>query len=295
MFKLVVVIGLLSSSAFAFQQTQQIRLWPNGAPGSRGTPAPDVFSPAGAQLPQRYDVVNDPSVFVFLPPKEIATGAAVVVLPGGGHRWLNMKVDGWPVAAWLNNNGIAAFVVTYRLAKAKGSHYTIEGDELSDAMRAMRLVRSRAKEWDIDPHRIGLMGLSAGGEVAALVETRFDAGNPIAADPIDRVDSRPGFSVIVYPGDVPSGVVVPANAPPAFLVCADDDRAHVQNTVNLYIGLHQQNIPAELHIYATGKHGFAMKPVKHPVAAWPDRLRDWMVDEDFLKMQGSPDAGNPSP
>jgi acetyl esterase/lipase len=226
-------------------------------------------------------VVHYPSIYVFLPPKEKASGMAVVVAPGGGHSQLVIDKEGWEIADFLNRNGIAAFVLKYRLARAPGSHYTVEANALADAARAMRTVRSRAAEWGLDRARIGIMGFSAGGEVAALMETRFDAGNADAADPIDRASSRPDFAVVVYPGYRPGTITVPKDAPPTFLVCADDDRSHVVTTVNLYLDLEKQQVPAEMHIYGSGGHGFGLRS-KLPVGNWPDRLLDWMRDRKLL-------------
>ena len=207
---------------------------------------------------------------------------AVVVAPGGGHTQLVIDKEGYDIADWLNKNGIAAFVLKYRLARAQGSHYTVAGNALPDAARAMRTVRGRAKEWNVDPARIGFMGFSAGGEVAALIETRFDAGNDSSTDAIDRVSSRPDFAVVVYPGYRPDTVTVPKDAPPTFLVCADDDRSHVVTTVNLYLDLQKQGVSSEMHIYASGGHGFGMKQSPLPAATWPDRLKEWMLDRKFI-------------
>jgi acetyl esterase/lipase len=218
-----------------------------------------------------------------LPPKEKANGAAVVVAPGGGHSQLVIDKEGWEIADWLNRNGIAAFVLKYRLARAPGSHYTVAGEALADSARAMRTVRSRAAEWGVDPGRIGFIGFSAGGELAALIETRFDAGNPAAADPIDRASSRPDFAAAIYPGFKPGTIMVPKDAPPTFLMCTDEDRSHVVTTVNLYLDLEKQGVPSEMHIYASGAHGVGMRPSALPVATWPDRLRDWMLDRKIIK------------
>jgi acetyl esterase/lipase len=282
--KLASCICLLCSLAFAIDRGQEIPLWPNGAPGSQKVTAPDVSEPSdNPKLPKRFTVVHHPSIYVFLPPKEKATGVAVVVAPGGGHSQLVIDKEGWQIADWLNRNGIAAFVLKYRLARASGSHYTVQGDALADAARAMRMVRSRASEWGLDANRIGFMGFSAGGEVAALIETRFDTGSASASDAVDRARSRPDFAVVVYPGFRPGTITVPKDAPPTFLVCADDDPSHVVTTVNLYLDLEKQGISSEMHIYAHGKHGFGMNASKLPVATWPDRLKGWMVDQGILK------------
>jgi endo-1,4-beta-xylanase len=145
------------------------------------------------------------------------------------------------------------------------------------------MVRARAKEWGVDPRRIGFMGFSAGGYLAALMETRFDGGRASSPDPIERAGSRPDFDVVVYPGYPAGSITVPKDAPPAFLVCADNDPSHVVTTVNLYLDLQKQKIPAEMHIYASGGHGFGMKPSALPVAAWPDRLRDWFAERKIAQ------------
>lgn len=283
-FRLAGLSALLCASAFGIERGEEIRLWPNGAPGSEGETASEVFESAVNQkLPKRFTVVHYPSIYVFLPPKEKANGAAVVVAPGGGHSQLVIDKEGWEIADWLNENGIAAFVLKYRLARAPGSHYTVAGEALADSARAMRTVRSRAGEWGVDPARIGFMGFSAGGELAALMETRFDAGNSSAADPVERASSRPDFAAAIYPGFKPGAITVPKDAPPTFLMCTDEDRAHVVTTVNLYLDLEKQGVPTEMHIYASGAHGVGMRPSHLPVATWPDRLRDWMVDRKLIK------------
>lgn len=216
----------------------------------------------------------------------------MVVAPGGGHTQLVIEKEGWEIADWLNARGIAAFVLKYRLARAPGSTYKIAGEAYADAARSIRMVRSRAQEWGVDPAKIGFVGFSAGGEVTGMIETKFDAGNPASPDPVERVSSRPDFTVSVYPayrpgarGDAPALFPVPKDAPPAFLVCTDDDRSHVEATVHLYLDLEAQGVPAEMHIYATGGHGFALRPTKKPasVMTWPDRLSDWLAERGFAK------------
>lgn len=275
---------LFSGLVFPVERGTEIRLWRNSAPGSEGETAEEVSQASdNPKLPKRFTVVHYPSIYVFLPPREKANGMAVVVAPGGGHSQLVIDKEGYDIADWLNKNGIAAFVLKYRLARAPGSRYTVQENALPDAARAVRMVRSNAKEWGVDPSRIGFMGFSAGGEVAALIETRFDAGSETAGDPIERVSSRPDFAVVVYPGFRPGTITVPKNAPPAFLVCADDDRSHVVTTVNLYLDLEKQGVSSEMHIYASGGHGFGMRESALPAAGWPEQLMKWMADRKFLK------------
>ena len=282
--KRILSLVLVCGCACAIERGDEVRLWPNGAPGSQGETASEVFeSAANSKLPKRFTVVHYPSIYVFLPPPEKANGMAVVVAPGGGHSQLVIDKEGWEIAEWLNRNGIAAFVLKYRLARAPGSHYTVERDALADAARAVRTVRSRAAEWGVDPARVGFMGFSAGGEVTALIETRFDAGDANAADPVERASSRPDFAAAIYPGFRPGSITVPKDAPPTFLMCTDEDRSHVVTTVNLYLDLEKQGVPSEMHIYARGAHGVGMRPSHLPVSSWPDRLRDWMVDRKLMK------------
>jgi acetyl esterase/lipase len=282
--------GSLAFAALAFpaQRGEEIRLWPGGAPGSEGVTAPEVSEPAKSAkyegLPARFTVTHYPSLYVFLPPKN--TGTAMIVAPGGGHTQLVIEKEGWEIADWLNSLGIAAFVLKYRLAKSPGSHYTLPDQVYADSARAVRLVRSRASEWGLDSTRIGFIGFSAGGEVAGMMGTRFDAGKPDAADPVERAGSRPDFNILVYPFYRPGAMrptepvlfPVPKDAPPTFLVCADDDPSHVVPTVKFYLELQAQKVPAEMHIYAYGGHGFALRPTQKaaPVMTWTERLKEWM-------------------
>lgn len=271
---------LLLAGFLHAERGEQVRLWPKETLGANADTA-EVSQPSeNPQLPRRFTAVHQPSLYVFLPPPEKANGTAVVIAPGGGHSQLVMDKEGYEVADWFNQHGVAAFVLKYRLARAPNSPYTVEGNALPDAARAMRLVRSRAQEWGVNPQRIGFMGFSAGGEVAALIETRFDAG--AGPDALGRQSSRPDFAIVVYPGFRPGTITVPKDAPPTFLVCADDDRSHVVTTVNLYLDLQKQLVPAEMHIYASGGHGFGLRKSALPVAGWPDRLWEWMGERKLV-------------
>ena len=283
--RLISAFLLLSSLAFAVERGEEIRLWAKDAPGSEGETAAEVSKPSTAypKLPAAFTVTHYPSIYVFLPPKEKANGMAMVVAPGGGHSQLVIEKEGWEMAEWLNQRGIAAFVLKYRLARAAGvTRYTVAGAALPDAARAVRTVRSRAKEWGVDPARIGVIGFSAGGEVAALIEKSFDKGNDSSSDPIERVSSRPDFAVLVYPGAGPSGFAVPVDAPPTFLICTDEDRSHVVATVNMYLELEKQKIPSEMHIYTAGAHGYALREKNLPVKNWPEQMLAWLADRKLL-------------
>ena len=295
--KLLCTALLFATLVFAAERGREIKLWPNGAPGSEGITADEVSKPSANPknngLPGNFTVTHYPSIYVFLPPSDKATGAAMVVAPGGGHTQLVIEKEGWEMADWLNSNGIAAFVLKYRLAKAPESKYTLPEHVYADTARAMRLVRTHAKEWGVDPARIGFAGFSAGGEVAGMIETKFDAGKPDAEDPIERASSRPDFTVLVYPWyrpganqpDSPPLFPVPKDAPPVFMVCADDDRSHVEPTVRFYLELEANHVPAEMHIYASGGHGFGLRPTRKPapVMGWPERLKEWLAERNISK------------
>jgi acetyl esterase/lipase len=286
---LMAVLTLVESPARAQDKLvfsrPEIRLWPNGAPGSEGNTAPESWNPSTDGF-HRVTNINDPSMVVFLPPKAEANGVAVVICPGGGHQYLVMDLEGSMVAERLNSMGIAAFVLKSRLARAPGSKYTVEGNSLPDAQRALRIVRSRAAEWNIKPDRVGIMGFSAGGEVAALAEAKFDAVVPKASDPIDSLSSRPDFAVLGYPGIRPDSLTVPKNTPPTFIVVAADDNLSTASAA-YFSKLKAQSIPVEVHIYTTGGHGFGMTGRTSafrslPVSHWPDQLQAWLAERGLL-------------
>ena len=279
--KKVMLICLLLAGITAVAQ-KEILLWPNGAPGSEGKTGEEKLRIIEGD--HVLSNIHHPSITLYLPAKEKATGAAVIIAPGGGHRELWITHEGYNEAEWLSKKGIAAFVLKYRLARDTLSTYTIDKDELADIQRAIRLVRSRAKEWNVDTAKIGLMGFSAGGEVAALAAMRFDYGNANAADAIDRESSRPAFQALIYPGN--SGrFEVANNAPPVFLVGGYGDRNDIAlGVAEVYIKYKKANVPAELHIYSNAAHGFGMRARNRgAVAGWIDRFYDWMKDRAFLK------------
>jgi acetyl esterase/lipase len=286
--KLAALLLLAGSSwgadSLSFSQPE-IRLWPTGAPGSEGITSPEKWNPSTDGF-HRVTNIHNPSILVFLPPDGKANGSAVLICPGGGHRYLVMDLEGSLVAARLNAMGIAAVVLKSRLARAEGSSYKVEQHSLQDAQRAIRLIRSRAAEWKIRPDRVGIMGFSAGGEIAALAETRFDAVEPNPSDAIDSLSSRPDFAVLGYPGMRPANLTVQKNTPPTFLVVAGDDRPAVA-VAEYYAKLKAQGVPAEVHIYTKGGHGFGMTgrtPAfeKLPVSHWPDQFQAWLADLGFL-------------
>jgi acetyl esterase/lipase len=280
----MLLLGLFASLAKASPGTP-IVLWPGGAPGAKGT-----------------DPLDIPTLTPYLPSKEKATGAAIIVCPGGGYTHL-ADHEGGPVAEWLNSIGVAAFVLKYRL----GPRYQHPAP-LLDAARAIRLVRTRAGEWALDPGRVGILGFSAGGHVASTAGTHFDSGNAAAADPIDRVSSKPSLMILIYPvitmrdkthagskknllGDNPSPELsallsndeqVTKETPPTFLVhTTTDTTVPVENSISFATALRKAGVPFELHLYERGPHGFGLGGKDPILATWPDRCADWLRVHGF--------------
>lgn len=277
-------VFLLPIAVLAAGDPNEILLWPNGAPGSEGKTNEEVVRIAQPTGDQVITSVNKPSIKAYLPAPDKATGAAVIVAPGGGHSELWMDHEGYNVAQWLSEHGIAAFVLKYRLAKATNSTYTVDGDELADMQRAIRLVRSRAKEWGINPDHLGVMGFSAGGEVAYLSAMHFDNGTADSSDPIGRQSSRPDFQALIYPGNA-SRIKPATNSPAAFLACGNNDRPDIsEGLATVYLKFKQVNVPAELHIYAGVGHGFGLRASNTgPISKWLDRFDEWLGQSGFLK------------
>lgn len=280
------------------------------APAAAPPPPPSLPLWSGrAPLAQGDSATDRPTITPFLLPAGQGNGTAVVVLPGGGYQHLAMDHEGYQVARWLNSLGVAAFVVQYRL----GPKYHHPA-ELMDAQRAIRTVRSRAAQWGVNPGRVGIMGFSAGGHLASTAGTHFDAGDPRAADPIDRVSSRPDFLVLGYPvitlkdpyahkgsrqnllGANPDPALVALlsnetqvtkDTPPTFLFhTTDDATVPVENSILFYEALHRAGVPAEMHLYETGRHGVGLAPAIPALSTWPTLLAGWLRARGLLGTGG---------
>jgi endo-1,4-beta-xylanase len=267
---------------------QVVYLWPSGAATLLGAGEKEITDPPNPQPGQRINSiknVHNPSIEVHVPAPDKATGAAIVVAPGGGHRQLVWGSEGTDIADWLNSLGVAAFILKYRLAQTPNYHYTVEGEALQDTQRAIRIVRARAADWGVDPALVGILGFSAGGALAALADIRFDRGKPNAPDPIDRQSCRPDFAGLVYPGWAPMDITAPKDAAPAFLTSAgSDDQSHARQTVEFYDSLFRAGIPAELHIYGHGGHGGGIRSRNGiPFGTWHLRFQEWLADLGVLR------------
>lgn len=270
----LILLSCLAATLFAQgpnpykMQGAEVLLWPNMAKG-----AEDVWMPKTDAF-HRVQNVHNPAIYVYLPSKDQANGAAVIVCPGGGHRYLVMDNEGETVARKLNAMGVAAFVLKSRLQNSPGSTYKAEVESLADALQAIRIVRKRATEWGVDRKRVGIIGFSAGGHLAALAETRFTA------------DSRPDFAVLGYPGFKPEEVRAVKDSPPTFLAVANDDKL-APVSVAFYMDLRKMEVPAELHIYNSAGHGFGMTGRddsfrKLGASHWPEALESWMRERGIL-------------
>ena len=274
------------NSAFA-QESQTIYLWENGAPGFEKL----KDNPESAKDWWVRDIHN-PSIVVYKPAKNIAKATAVLIAPGGGHKNLVFNSEGRDAALFLNKLGITAFVLKYRLARQEGSPYSLDIHPQQDAYRAMRTIRSKAKEFGVDPNKIGIMGFSAGGEVVASVAYGAGDGDAKAKDLVDRANGKPNFQILVYPGPLWIPKTIDNNAPPAFMVAAMDDACCAKPIVDLAQLYHAAKIPAEIHLYAKGDHAFNMgyRTTLKGLHAWPDRLADWLEDSGYIPASKTVDA-----
>ena len=275
------ILLLVPLAGLAADQSLVVPLWEKGAPGfenRRDEP----------ELAKDYWVrnIHIRSLSVFLPPKAKANGAAVLVVPGGGHRELVFQAEGVEPAQFLNGLGVAAFVLKHRLARETNSPYSLQIHPKQDAQRAMRLIRSRAAEWNVDANRLGALGFSAGGEVVSMLAFSPTAGDSTATDPIERQDSRVNFQIVIYPGPLGIPEQLPSDAPPAFFLVANDDRGHVEPVMRLVEKYRAASRPVELHLYARGGHGFNLggRSKLNSIRSWPQRMTDWLGDNGFLSV-----------
>lgn len=267
----------------------QIPIWPNGVPGpSANLPAEADTSNAKSELIAgkpliRLGNVSVPTITLYKPAKAESPVPAVVVFPGGGYQILAIDLEGTEVCNWLNNAGIACVLLKYRVPNS--GPYPKSSAALQDAQRAVGLVRQHAADWGIDSKRVGVLGFSAGAHLAAALSTHFDKRLYEPVDAADQLSCRPDFAVIVYPGYLAleeqgmkanPDINPTAQTPPTFIVQAEDDPVHVENATNYFLQLKQAGVPAELHIYAQGGHGYGLRRTALPVTAWPQLVDTWL-------------------
>lgn len=275
-----------------------IPLWPNGAPNEKGNIGQEHDTTtekdnlvAGKKL-VRLGNVSSPAITVYRPPKKKDTGAAVVVFPGGAYRILALDLEGTEICRWLNSIGVTGVLLKYRVpAREGGPRYAAP---LQDAQRAVSYVRHHASEWGIDPKRIGVLGFSAGGHLAAASSTNFEKRTYHAIDNADQTSCRPDFAVVLYPGylaikekgdQVAPELTVTANTPPTFLLQTEDDPVRVENSLFYYITLKNAKVPAEMHLYAKGGHGYGLRHTPDAVTDWPQLAERWLQSLSVLPVK----------
>jgi acetyl esterase/lipase len=298
--KLLFVVGMVSSCVGLRAQTNvwqpspghtQVPIWPGAVPDARPVPGPEavLFNTnwVVAGKPFAFVVnVSLPTMTVYSP-KGKKTGVAAVVFPGGGYNALAIDLEGTEICDWLTSRGITAVLLKYRVpTKPKVGPYSESPPALEDAQRTLGLVRFRAAEWHIDPHKIGVIGFSAGGHMVAAISTHFDKRSYPAVDASDRESCRPDFAIACYPGHLWNedrgfvlnpNIPVTSNTPPTFLLQAEDDHVdNVNHSLVYYIALKNAGVPVELHLYAQGGHAFGLRRTKFPVTGWPRLVESWL-------------------
>ncbi len=285
-----------TGTALAAEVSAPIPLWPHGAPGEKGDlgEEKDLSKPneglvAGKPL-IRLANVTKPTMTIYRPTPEKNTGAAVVVCPGGGYGILALDLEGTEICEWLNSFGVTGILLKYRVPKRAGLEKHTAA--LQDAQRAMGLVRQGAKEFGIDPQRIGILGFSAGGHLSAAASTIYEERTYEAIDAADAVSCRPDFAVLVYPAyltikeaqdKISPELKITAQTPPTFIVMTADDPLRLETALFYSLALQHAKVPVELHIYPTGGHGYGLRPTKETVTTWPKRVEEWMQGRELLK------------
>lgn len=279
----------LPALALGASVSDPLPLWPKGAPDETGsigqehdTTKPDGGLVAGQRV-IRLGEVSQPTITLYRPVKGQANGAAVVVCPGGGYSILAMDLEGTEICEWLTSIGVTGVLLKYRVPERPGD--TIHKLPLQDAQRALGLVRFHAREWSLDPARIGVLGFSAGGHLTANLSNHYDPRVYAAVDAADQVSCRPDFALPIYPAylvrqhennQVSPELKVTTNTPPTFLVQTENDPVGVENSLFYYAALKNAGVAAEIHLYATGGHGYGLRPSNEPVSRWPKRAEDWL-------------------
>ncbi len=289
------ILGLMIFVTFdsskAAEPASVIVVWPGKPPGETADIGPEVTQPnkAGEEPPTiRVTNVSQPTLSVFLPPKEKRNGTSVIICPGGGFNILAWNKEGTEVAEWFNSIGVTAFALKYRCPTGNRSPNWLAPAQ--DAQRAVSLVRSRASEFNIDPSRVGLLGFSAGGMAAGAATIKHATRLYDASDDVDKAACRPDFAVLVYPayfvdkeGQLKPEFVIDKNTPPMFFAHAFNDGVTCESSVRLFLELKKAGVPSELHVYSTGGHGFGLRPSADAVSTWPKRCEEWLASRGLLK------------
>lgn len=267
-------------------QDKPIQLFPKGAPGEQ-TKLIEKALPEGGKVGGasvlRLSGVSDPTITIYPASDEVATGAAIVVCPGGGYEILAYDLEGDEICQWLNEIGVTAVLLKYRVPRRTGlEKHTAP---LQDVQRAISLVRSKAEELNLDPQRIGVMGFSAGAHLAAMASTSYDKRTYPEVDAADKVSCKPDFCLLVYPAylDGPNFTIAPelkvtAQTPPTMLVQTEDDKSYINSSLFYYYALKEAGVPATMHLYSKGGHGYGLRDTGNAVNEWPYRAEEWFME-----------------
>ena len=272
-----------------------LALWPSAAPGEKGDIGEehDTTDAKGGMVDgkrvSRIGNVSRPTLTVCRPPHDKDTGAAVVVCPGGGYNILALDLEGAEVCDWLNSVGVTGILLKYRVPARKGQErYQAP---LQDAQRALSLARAHASEWNLDPKRLGIMGFSAGGHLSAVASTRFNQRAYEPVDDADQLSCRPDFAMLIYPAylaikehldTLAPELTVTSNTPPTLLIQTEDDGVHVENSLVYYLALKNAHVPAEMHLFSQGGHGYGLRPSGKPVTTWPRLAEGWLRSREII-------------
>lgn len=292
---LVMITCLASASPSVRADAPMVlTLWPDKPPGETTTIGEEKYQDArpGEKPVKRLTNVSKPTLTLFRPAKEKDTGAAVIIAPGGAYSILAWDLEGEEVAQWLNSIGVTGIILKYRVPRRPDQpRDTPPIGPQQDAQRAVSLLRSKAKDWGIDPNRIGMLGFSAGGHLTAATATGFSKRTYEPLDDIDRVSCRPDFVVLIYPAylvtkdnsELDPSIRVSREDPPMFFAHAADDGVKAENSIRMVLALRRVGVPAELHLYTKGGHGFGLRPSEHACCTWPQRCEEWLKAQGMLK------------
>lgn len=287
---LLAAVNYVSIHSVASEPPKVIELWNGPAPGDKGDIGEEADTtkptdrPVAGKPVIRLGHVSKPTISIYRPPAGKDTGAAVLVCPGGAYQILAIDLEGTEVCQWLNSIGVTGVLLKYRVPKRAGLEKHTAA--MQDAQRAMGIVRSRAKEWNLDPRRIGVLGFSAGGHLAAMLSNNYEERTYPKVDDSDAVRCRPDFAIIIYPGylvvkeqndKIAPELNITSNTPPTFVAMAADDPVRVENALYYAAALHKAKGSVELHVYPTGGHGYGLRSTKDLVTTWPQRASDWLL------------------
>ena len=292
---LVAAPALWLFTALSISADDEMKLWPREVPGEADfkAPAPNPNAKPPKDDTIRLALVTEPTLTLFRAPAEKANGAAVIICPGGGYNILAWNKEGTEVAEWLNSLGVTAGVLKYRVPRRdKDTPHTAP---LQDAQRGLRLMRQHAGEWDVDVKRVGILGFSAGGHLAVMAGTHWDETTYPKQDAADELSCRPDFLIPIYPaylgdeknaGPLSPLVRVTKETPPTFCAVTHDDVLRGVNAALFYVELKKAGVPAELHIFTKGGHGYGLRPSENPVSHWPQHCEGWLRAMGLLAARG---------